>query len=237
MSRMSKVNQLEKLDKLYQDGQLSKSEYKKMRAEIITGNVKRTRPKSGCLGILIKWSVSLFVMIVLFNMLISHNKQSQSDTSRSLLSQIAENDEAPKPKQNAEEIMDELSKKNGTGCYTSPQVLQTVRDEINIYGKAKGWNSEQVIAKKLGYVHFEKLLEDAVMTKGVGMPVPNFLQKREAFPDVDTGNRKQKAKCDFLDKTIPYQADDVSADAQAVETPIKQDDLKPEKASDVDHLF
>ncbi|ULJ66199.1 hypothetical protein [Wielerella bovis] len=234
---MSKVNQLEKLDKLYQDGQLSKSEYKKMRAEIITGNVKRTRPKSGCLGILIKWSVSLFVMIVLFNMLISHNKQSQSDTSRSLLSQIAENDEAPKPKQSVEEILDEISRENGTGCYTSPKILQEVRDEINVYGKAKGWNSERTITKKLGYVHFENLLEDTVMAKGVGMPVPNFLQKREEFPDVNKGNRKQKAKCDFLDKTIPYQADDVSTDVQAAETPINQDDLKPEKASNVDHLF
>lgn len=231
---MSKVNQLEKLDKLYQDGQLSKSEYKKMRAEIITGYAKRTRPKSGCLGILIKWVVGLFIMTFLVNLFINSNKQSQpSNQSNSLLNQIVnENDTLPKIKQK-EEKMEEISWSKEIGCKGSPQMLQAVRDEINVYGKAKGWGSEQKITEKLGYVHFEKLLEDTVMAKGVGMPVSNFLQKREEYPDVNKDSRKQKGKCNFLDKTIPYYDTPSSVGG-------RQDDVKPIKASDgkdIEHLF
>lgn len=197
MPKASKVNQLEKLDRLYEEGRLSKSEYKKMRAEIITGR-EHIYQKTGCLGLLFKLLFACVGATIILAFLI------RNDTPKT--SQPEKIETQAQADTNIETTLDELAKQNGTGCYTSPQTVQTVRDEINAYGQSKGWNSESQIAEQLGYVHFAKLLEDAVMMKSINMPVSQFLQKREEYPNINKEERKQKAQCDFIANSIPAES-------------------------------
>ena len=86
MARASKINQLEKLDRMYKQGSLSEEEYAYLRNEILHGeqprviyqSVPQSEPvyqkNSGCLSVIgkvIKWGIYIFLTWALFAWLFS----------------------------------------------------------------------------------------------------------------------------------------------------------------------
>lgn len=98
MARASKINQLEKLERMYSKGQISYQEYARLKAELMgdnehrpvnvirveTATIRRDTPqKSGCLGLVVKAIILLVVAVGVFLYLVNKSDDSTNGKASS----------------------------------------------------------------------------------------------------------------------------------------------------------
>lgn len=86
--KASKINQLEKLERLHSNGKISDFEYQQLRADILGYSYSNEEvPKKGCftsLWTLIKWIFLIFVLIIGYSIYQKHNSQPKVDPIKSV---------------------------------------------------------------------------------------------------------------------------------------------------------
>lgn len=86
--KASKINQLEKLERLHSNGRISDSEYQQLRADILGYSYSNEEvPKKGCftsLWTLIKWIFFIFVLFMGYSIYQKHNSQPKVDPVKSI---------------------------------------------------------------------------------------------------------------------------------------------------------
>ncbi len=194
MSRPSKINQLEKLERMYRNGYISELEYLRLKDELLNSGTAQipeepSTKKKGCMGRILQ-VIGVFVLtfIVIAQCGIEETKPSPSSAasqSQPETSQFEHKESEFGP----EELNRILCKK-----WTEGKKLPPAKEAIQQRAASKNMSVDDY-ARSIGYVYLDTLIEDVAMSVGVGMKAEVFLDKREQFPDVNREDRKMPPRC------------------------------------------